>query len=77
MSDSTVTSSDAKASGESNMQQQDNNGERVEEGESESLVLHITNAEDQRSYSLNFKPAQTVLSIKLDITHLTDIPVSR
>ena len=50
-----------------------------EDGEDENadFVLQVTDELQQRDYSLNFRPTKTVLDIKIDVSMLTNIPVSK
>lgn len=45
--------------------------------EDADFVLQITDEAQNRDYSLNFRPTKTVLDIKIDISMLTNIPVSK
>ena len=50
-----------------------------EDGEDENadFVLQVADELQQRDYSLNFRPTKTVLDIKIDVSMLTNIPVSK
>jgi len=45
--------------------------------EDADFVLQITDESQNRDYSLNFRPTKTVLDIKIDVSMLTNIPVSK
>lgn len=48
-----------------------------DDDEEADFVLQITDESQNRDYSLNFKPTKTVLDIKIDVSMLTNIPVSK
>merc|ERR1712018_924525 len=45
--------------------------------EDADFVLQITDESQNRDYSLNFRPTKTILDIKIDVSMLTNIPVSK
>ena len=56
------------------------NGEPEQPGgndEDADFVLVVTDEAQQRDYSLNFRPTKTILDIKIDVSMLTNIPVSK
>lgn len=48
-----------------------------DDDEEADFVLQITDESQNRDYSLNFKPTKTILDIKIDVSMLTNIPVSK
>merc|ERR1712223_1093459 len=54
-----------------------NGDPHIGDDEDADFVLQITDESQNREYSLNFRPTKTVLDIKIDISMLTIIPVSK
>jgi len=48
-----------------------------DDDEDADFVLQITDESQNRDYSLNFRPTKTILDIKIDVSMLTNIPVSK